>query len=292
MLNSQWMYTFKTLIEVGHFTKTAKELGMTQPGVSQQIQKLEEACGCELITREKKSFNLTEKGMELYQYAVKRFEEEEIVLDGLKSDGPYRGHCNLYCSGAVAMKLYPKILKLQSKHPELVVHLEAAPKHKIVDSLNRGTHGIGIITEGDKSSFLGYEEFGDEHLCLVLPKRYNKNQVTADILLECGVVDHPDAKLYLSMYLDGCGNSDLASLNIEELKVVSYVNQLAQIPLPVSKGIGFTVIPKSALESFSRKSSIFLHNPKQIVSEKLFWVQRKNVKLPIRYSFLMNQLKE
>ena len=43
MLNPVWLKTFVTLIETGHFTKTAEKLFMTQPGVSQHIAKLEQA---------------------------------------------------------------------------------------------------------------------------------------------------------------------------------------------------------------------------------------------------------
>ena len=42
---------------------------MTQPGVSQHINKLETACGHALILREKKRFDLTEQGRLVYQYA-------------------------------------------------------------------------------------------------------------------------------------------------------------------------------------------------------------------------------
>ncbi|MFT6927030.1 MAG: DNA-binding transcriptional LysR family regulator [Psychromonas sp.] len=38
MLKPFWLNTFKTLIEVGHFTQTAEKLNMTQPGVSQHIK--------------------------------------------------------------------------------------------------------------------------------------------------------------------------------------------------------------------------------------------------------------
>jgi DNA-binding transcriptional LysR family regulator len=67
MLNPLWLHTFKTLIEVGHFTQTAEKLYMTQPGVSQHIKKLESACGYALIKREKKSFELTEQGQRVYE---------------------------------------------------------------------------------------------------------------------------------------------------------------------------------------------------------------------------------
>ena len=55
MINQQWLQTFLTLVEVGHFTQTAEKLYMTQPGVSQQIKKLEEQVGVALLKRTGKS---------------------------------------------------------------------------------------------------------------------------------------------------------------------------------------------------------------------------------------------
>ena len=54
MLNPNWLKTFVTLIDTGHFTKTAEKLFMTEPGVSQHISKLEKACGHALIHRDRK----------------------------------------------------------------------------------------------------------------------------------------------------------------------------------------------------------------------------------------------
>ncbi|WP_227664755.1 LysR family transcriptional regulator [Marinobacter litoralis] len=34
MINTTWLRTFCTLVEVGHFTRTAERLHMTQSGVS------------------------------------------------------------------------------------------------------------------------------------------------------------------------------------------------------------------------------------------------------------------
>jgi len=46
MLNQQWLTTFIKLVEVGHFTHTAEQLFMTQPGVRQHIKKYRAASGC------------------------------------------------------------------------------------------------------------------------------------------------------------------------------------------------------------------------------------------------------
>jgi len=77
MINQQWLHTFITLVEVGHFTQTAEKLYMTQPGVSQHIKKIEEQVGVPLLNRQGKKFELTRAGETLYQFGCKRRQEED-----------------------------------------------------------------------------------------------------------------------------------------------------------------------------------------------------------------------
>ncbi len=62
---------FLTLAEEGNFTRTAARLGITQPGVSQNISELERIYGMKLFNREKGSVSLTEKGREFREYALR-----------------------------------------------------------------------------------------------------------------------------------------------------------------------------------------------------------------------------
>ena len=52
MINVTWLRTFCTLAEVGHFTRTAERLYMTQSGVSQHIRKLEEQLDTDLYDQD------------------------------------------------------------------------------------------------------------------------------------------------------------------------------------------------------------------------------------------------
>lgn len=65
---------FLTLAEEGNFTRTAARLGITQPGVSQNISELERIYGMKLFSREKGGVTLTEEGREFREYAL-RIEE-------------------------------------------------------------------------------------------------------------------------------------------------------------------------------------------------------------------------
>ena len=89
MINQQWLHTFLALVEVGHFTQTAEKLYMTQPGVSQQIKKLEEQVGVPLLNRIGKRFELTRAGETLYRFGCKRKEEEDQLFSELQFDDPH-----------------------------------------------------------------------------------------------------------------------------------------------------------------------------------------------------------
>jgi len=68
MLNTQHLITFKALVETGSFTKTAKILGLTQPAVSQHIQKLERDLGEPLLIRHGRTTEMTSAGEVLLQH--------------------------------------------------------------------------------------------------------------------------------------------------------------------------------------------------------------------------------
>ncbi|WP_421850749.1 LysR family transcriptional regulator [Marinomonas sp.] len=68
MLNTQHLITFKALVETGSFTKTAKKLGLTQPAVSQHIQKLEREMGEPLLIRHGRTTDMTPAGEVLLQH--------------------------------------------------------------------------------------------------------------------------------------------------------------------------------------------------------------------------------
>ena len=290
MINPQWLTTFKILIETGHFTKTADILNMTQPGVSQHIKKLEHVCGYPLITRYNKQFEITEQGRLVYQYSQQQAQQYERLMSRLQTDSPYDGICTLACSGSFALSLYPQLLRLQQQYPKLHFHLEAAPNHKILDDIESNTIDMGIVTQAPVNNLLKATMIGEEPLCLVLPLRYKNDEINLDLLIGCGLIDHPDAQYYLTKYLHHCGDTHLTDIKIEQLPITSYINQLNQILVAVAEGIGFTVLPQSAIDNFVDKNRLYIAPALIPVTETLFIIQKRHRHLPIRYQTVVSLL--
>lgn len=290
MLNPNWLKTFVSLVDTGHFTQAADKLFMTQPGVSQHISKLESACGHALIHRDKKSFDLTEQGLLVYQYAEQLVKNEYELLEQLDFDNPFVGDCKLACSGALALTLYPKLLSIQVQHAELIVQLKAAPNQQILNEIQNGMIDLGLVTEIASNSSFDIQEIGREQLCLVLPANTDMKCFDEGVLIKLGLVNHPDAKHYLSLYLAQDLESNFTHLNVEKLPVTGYVNQINQILEPVAMGLGFTVLPKSAVDNFKEPHLLKILKTQNPVIETLYMVKKKNRRLPARFDVVKLQL--
>ncbi|WP_372841611.1 LysR family transcriptional regulator [Phaeovulum sp.] len=251
MLNATWLDTFTTLCETGHFTRTAERLNMTQPGVSQHLRKLEDQVGQHLIAREGKSFTLTPAGEALFALGLSRRAEEGRLRDAIVTDDRDIGEVRIACSGSFAMLLYPILLPWMEAAPDLAIHLEAAPQADILSGLLDGRFDLGVLGADPEHARLEAQHLGREELCLILPAGLADVPTSYPELDARGFIAHPDGYDYAD---------DLLNLNFpgaypgaDRMRVRAYVNQIGQIPAPVARGVGYTLLPRSGVEAFGQK---------------------------------------
>ena len=289
---------------------------MTQPGVSQHLKKLEEVCQCELVVRLGKGIQLTEQGQRVYHYAKEQQEKEQDFIASLKFDAPFEGKCVVACSGAIAQRIYPALLALQKQHSALNIHVEVAPRRTILSGIANNTLELGIVTNQPESEDIHSEYLGEEALGLILPHSLpdalakQLSGLSEDVLgsglkvagvsekaksktagarplkaviNHLGLINHPDAMHYLQRYFKDCGEAELANINPNKLPHTGYINQLSQILLPVSEGLGYTVLPTSTLDFVSFADKLTVYKAKSEVTEPLYCVQTPHSALPARY---------
>lgn len=291
-LNPLWLSTFRSVVETRNFTETAKQLFMTQPGVSQHIRKLEQACDCQLLDRRDRSLELTHQGEAVYRYALQLQQQEQQLLSSLQADDPYRGDIVCACSGSQALTLYPQLLTIQQQHPQLNIHLEVAPNHSILNGILDASIDFGIVTHFNSDHRYQADALAAEELCLLLPANNEQQPLNLATLQQLGLIDHPDAYHYLSLYFSGCGEVDLQAISPDSLPKRGYINQLSQILLPVSQGMGFTVLPRSAVDAFPEKNKLRIYQAKRTVNQPRHIISKKQRKLPARSVHLMQQVKD
>lgn len=292
-LNPVWLKTFQMLVDTGHFTRTAEALFMTQPGVSQHIKKLESACGHALLKRKGKSFTITAQGEQLYQYARQLSESEQQLLSQLGAEDPFAGACRLACSGSTAIRLYGHLLDLQHQYPALTIHMQAAPYRSILQGITQANIDLGIVSEKPDSLHFAAQPIGREAIALMVPAhRPQGAQSLNSYLCGLGMIRHPDSDYYTSLYLGSSASAMLRAVPFAQIPTTGFINQIHDILLPVARGLGFTVLPRSVLEKSNHSERVSVMGSMPLIEEPLFLIYRKNRELPARFNTLIPLLEE
>ncbi|WP_346798398.1 LysR family transcriptional regulator [Halomonas sp. Bachu 37] len=284
MFNAQYFRTYITLVETGSFTRTARRLDMTQPGVSQHIRKLEVYLGKSLLQRQGRSFTLTDAGRRAYDYALKLFAEHEQFRHGLDDDSLDSGECRIASPGSVGIMFYPYILGQQQMQPNLTVNYSFAFNHEIANDLLNGRYDVGIVTEAIKHPELKCSVWHHEPLCLVVPADFTGS--TLSELMGLGFIN----------YYDGINHATtLLKINYpEEFRSMSYfrhqgfTNQVSMVLDAVARGLGFTVVSRLVLETSPWQRQVKELKLTSSVDEVLYLLQRDGATLPKRYEKLLS----
>lgn len=279
LLNSLWLETFVTLCEIGHFTRAAAVLNMTQPGVSQHIRKLEQQVGEPLLSKQGKSFIPTSAGDAVLAIGRRRREEERQLHSSLQQDDPCRGEVSVVCSGSMALLLYPDFIGLMTPAPDLRISVEATRQVRVIEGVVSGTYDLGITDQAPTHARLQGERVGFDPLCLLMPLGSPQPRSIAD-LDRLGFIAHPDGPAYADALLGINFPKDYPGA--ERLHQRSYVNQIGQIPEPIRQGLGYTILPKSGVDAWSGRAEISVIFLPEMVRQELWLINRKGRTLPAR----------
>jgi DNA-binding transcriptional LysR family regulator len=111
-LDSRQLRAFVTLSRTGSFTQTARELHLTQSGISHSIKALESDIGCRLLDRLGKKVVLTQAGEQFLQHATKILQEMESARVALSQLGKWgQGRLRLGVSTTACQYLLPTVLR-------------------------------------------------------------------------------------------------------------------------------------------------------------------------------------
>ena len=281
MINQPLLKTFCTLVEIGHFTRTAERLAMTQSGVSQHIKKLEQQLETPLLIREGKSFSLTSAGEQLYRQGNQLLKSSDDLERLIKHDEPHDGIVKFSSPGSIGLRLYPFLLNYQLSHPNLIIDYTFAPNKNIEQALAERKIDLGLLTDLTRVSNLNSKKIAVEPLVLITPKCVAS--VEWKQLVELGFIAHPDAEHHGRLLL----SENFSEFeHVEQFVHKGFSNQISLILEPVSRGLGFTVLPLHAAKAFYQQDLLKIHHLNNPVSESLYLCCNRQVIKPARIEYI------
>jgi DNA-binding transcriptional LysR family regulator len=146
-LNLKQLKVFYFVAKNLSFTQAARELFITQPAVTKQIDALEQHCRCRLLLRERSRLALTEAGSILFSYAERimclAFEAEQAVSDlGRNPHGVLR----VGTTKTFARYLMPPyILRFHEAFPRIRIQLDEGSSEAMAGSVLTGRNDLAVV---------------------------------------------------------------------------------------------------------------------------------------------------
>lgn len=173
-INLNQLRVFESVYRSRSMTVAAKELHLTQSGISQHIKSLEESLKVKLFDRYKQKIIPTETANKLFKFCSKGFDELETTLRNITGTKEQ-------LSGVVNVGmplefgeglLLPIIAKFLQKYPLVQINVIFGLGHEITSMVISGELDFAYIDEFSSDKRITIEEVRSEAMELVASKRY------------------------------------------------------------------------------------------------------------------------
>ena len=137
------LITFINVVELGSFTKTAEQLGYSQPTISFQIKQLEDELGCLLFERINHTITLTERGKELVSYAHKVRSLTDEFKQGFEKEQTCQGQIHIVTPDSVCEDMInTNYIDFHNKFPLISLKFTTADTAVMFDMLDHNEADI------------------------------------------------------------------------------------------------------------------------------------------------------
>lgn len=259
-MDSRRILIFRAVVRAGTISAAARELGWTQPAVSQHLAHLEREAGSPLLLRGPSGVRLTEAGEMLAKRADVLAAELHAATEELVALGQLRaGRVRLVAFPSAAATIVPVALEaLAADHPAIEVGLEVAEPPEAIAAVGAGDADLGLAFGYDGPPVglgsLRWIPLIAEPVHLVVPPGSTMTELS------------PLASLSGADWIGGCvrcrghlvqcceeaGFTPMLRHTTDDYVVVQNL---------VARGLGVTVLPASALAAYRHPGVRVLERP-------------------------------
>lgn len=169
-LDIRQLRAFVTLARTGSFTKTARELHLSQSAISHAMQALEDDAGCLLLDKLGKSITLTQAGEQLLHHAEKILRDLSLARASIEELGKWgKGRIRIGATASVCQHLLPGVLReFKESYPQCGILIEPGDAPDLVEGVLEKRVDLAIGLEPRREPRIEFHPlFEDELLFLV-----------------------------------------------------------------------------------------------------------------------------
>lgn len=188
---------FLSVAQHGSVTVAARALGLTQPGLSRQIQRLERAVGTPLFVRSHDGVVLTTAGDRFRAYAedvLARHREFLTELHG--SESMLEGELRIAASTTPSEFLVARLIAdFTAAHPSVQAIVFTADSQRVVDEVFEGRRDLGFVGAIIDRKGLRFDPIAEDEVVLAVPLHHpfaREHEVPVEALANQRFVERED----------------------------------------------------------------------------------------------------
>jgi DNA-binding transcriptional LysR family regulator len=171
-LDSRQLRAFLSLSRTGSFTKTARDLHLSQSAISHSIKALEDELQCRLLDRLGKSVMLTQAGEQLLSHAERILAEMGSARERIRDLGKWgHGRLRIGASPTSCQYILPNVLReFKESFPQCLIQIEPGDTPSALELLHNNRIDLALALEPKNQGQFEFRSlFKDELRFLVSP---------------------------------------------------------------------------------------------------------------------------
>lgn len=275
------------------FSKSSRELNISQPTISEHIKNLEKELDCSLFDRLGRSILPTGEAEIIYPRAIRLEEDldkirEALVLGGKQIKGPL----TVAASTIPGSYILPVLAaRFKSRYPEVSFEIRIADSYKVANAIINHEIVLGIVGASMGKQHVEYTPFLEDELVLAGAERFlgERPEGMADLyslpflLREAGSGTRKTMESWLTrMGLDPAG-----------LNTVAVLGSTDAVKQGLKAGLGVSIVSRRAIqEELSSGALVSRELGGDPMTRSFYLVSHKRRSLPPQYQAFCDFLKE
>ena len=277
---------FVAVAEERHFGRAAEGLYIAQSAVSQQVKRLEEELGVQLLVRNKRRVSLTDTGRAFFEEARRTLEQAEKAAEvARRASRGQVGQLAVGFFGPATYGVLPNLLgDYRKRFPDVELRLYEWTTAKQVEELRYGNIQVGFVRGPTRDEELIVEHVWREPIVVALPEGHrlaDLDTVPPEMLADEPFVMVPRDKEPTShdKYVSICHLSGFSPRVVQEAHHVHTSVAL------VASGVGVCFVPAS-VENLRRPGAVYRPLEDVLVEVETDIVRYRREVSPVLRTFL------
>lgn len=285
-MDSTLLRAFVATADAGALSRAARELGLSQPSLTQQIQRLERHLGAALFTRHGRGVALTAAGQTLYPRARRLLDEvqaaeQAVRREGAEQDQPLR----VGAIPTVAPYALPDALRrLRAREPALRVEFREDYSATLARLLHDGALDVAIAAVPYAFEHLDTESLGTDRLMVAVPASHaaaRAGRITLAQLRAAPAITLDPAHCLGEQVAGFCASREVLP------SVVCRSAQLATVLELVGAEVGVSIVPALAATRHNTPRCAYVPLADHVLQREIVAVWRRDgVRPPAAQAFV------